>query len=513
MRNRGKRRHRLSDFLIGAASIPKSSRAAQQNPQPSTSVFDKSSTGVQGVSVVADDTAPTSLTDLPAATGVQGVSVVAGDAAPTSLTDLPAATEVQGITVVAGDVVASGDVEVGTGNVTTGVGSIDPSYDAADRNWVRYRPRWGSLPRLLLFGFILVVAIVWIRERIYVWVDDQINPEGQIGGIVEYTLPPGASVNDVATDLATAGVIRNATVFRYWLRCDGELSIVGFLSCDLNTPVTAGNYEFRANMDFPSVVEVLSEGPIPSGAEVLATVTIPEGLRWSEIAALLVKENPSFAITELESAFVSLLRESDYLPDDTSVPTLEGLLFPATYDILGVRITDESHFLNRLIDEFNRRFKNLLVETDGFSSELQDLGLDAYDIIIVASLIEEEALIAEDRPKIARVIYNRLAVDEYLGIDASVCYAVNKPSCADLTEADLRVESPWNTRTVRGLPPTPISAPGEASLRAALQPAEGDWLFYVLTDAGGVPGAHHFSTTIEEHIKQVGVCRELGYCG
>ena len=129
----------------------------------------------------------------------------------------------------------------------------------------------------------------------------------------------------------------------------------------------------------------------------------------------------------------------------------------------------------------------------------------------MASLIEEEAVVPQDRAKIARVIYNRLAEGMRLDIDATACYAAAK-SCADLTSADIQRESPWNTRVVTGLPPTPISAPGEASLLAALQPDDGEWLFYVRTDEEGVRGAHHFSVTYEEHLENVQVCRELEYC-
>ena len=388
--------------------------------------------------------------------------------------------------------------------------AVDPAYDADDRNWVRYRPRWGSLPRLLLFVLLVVASVVWVRSRIYRWVEDQVTPEGLPGEQVEYTVVSGASVNDIAGGLYSVGVISNATVFRYWLRCDGELSISKFLSCDTKTPVEAGDYMFRANMDFNDVLDVLNEGPTPSDPIVLARITIPEGLRWTEMVELLQRENPTFDRAELESAFVSLVDEAVYLPDDARVRTLEGLLFPATYDIGRGGLTDEHKFLQRLLFEFTRRFRNLLEDIE-LPAEARELELLPYHIVVIASLIEEEALIAEDRPKIARVIYNRLLVGEPLGIDASVCYAANKP-CVDLTQEDVERESPWNTRMVRGLPPTPISAPGEASLRAALQPAEGDWLFYVLTDDNGVPGAHHFSETLDEHNEHVKICRALGYC-
>ena len=384
---------------------------------------------------------------------------------------------------------------------------VDPVYDADDRNWVRYRPFWGGFARLVLLATIVVVTAAWTRDRIYEWVDDQIAPGVEAGSAVELTIPQGASVNEVAGELQSLGVISNATVFRYWLRCEGELTITGFLGCDSVTSVEAGDYVLYENMDFESVLTVFETGPRP---EIFELVRIPEGLRWSEMAARLLAENPEFEADDLQAAFTSLVREASYLPEDAPVRSLEGMLFPATYDIAADFLTDEQGFLLRLSDEFDRRFARLL-EDPGMHPDIVWLGLTPYAVIIVASLIEEEAAVAEDRPKIARVIYNRLAAGMRLEIDATTCYAAGK-RCADLTSADLALDSPWNTRVVYGLPPTPISAPGEASLRAALQPDDGDWIFYVLTDEGGVRGAHHFSETYEEHLQYVQVCQELGYC-
>ncbi len=384
---------------------------------------------------------------------------------------------------------------------------VDPVYDADDRNWVRYRPFWGGFIRLVVLAAVLAAAVLWTRGRIYEWVDSQIVPEGGPGGAVELTIVPGTSVNEIAGELQNAGVISNATVFRYWLRCDGDLTITGFLGCDSVTDVAAGDYILWENMDFESVLVVLDEGPEP---EVFELVTIPEGLRWSEMATRLLTENPAFERDDLEAAYVSLVPEASYLPEDAPVRSLEGMLFPATYDIAADDLSDEQGLLLRMSDEFDSRLSRLL-EDPGVHPDVVDLGLDPYDIVIVASLIEEEAFIPEDRAKIGRVIYNRLIEGMRLDIDATACYAAQKP-CAELTGADLRSQSPWNTRAVPGLPPTPIAAPGEASLIAALQPVDGEWLFYVLTDEGGVRGAHHFHRTLEEHEREVAVCRALGYC-
>ncbi|MFQ5556848.1 MAG: endolytic transglycosylase MltG [Acidimicrobiales bacterium] len=385
---------------------------------------------------------------------------------------------------------------------------VDPRYDRDDRNWVRYRSTWGGFLRLVLFAVLVVLAVMWVRDRIYGWVDAQIDPTGEQGALVEFTIPEGASTNDVAGQLDQEGIIANATVFRYWLRCETELTITGFLGCDTEHTFQAGDYVLFENMAFEDVVEVLDEGPIP---EVFHTVSIPEGLRWTEMADRLVEENPSFDRSELEDAFSSAAVVSDHLGTDVPGNTMEGLLFPATYDISEDDLGDESAFLRRLSGEMDRRLDGLLA-SPGLPPEAVQLDLDAYDMVVIASLVEEEAKLAADRPKIARVIYNRLLTGERLGIDATACYAANK-SCADLTAEDLENPSPWNTRVVAGLPPTPIAAPGQSSLEAAFQPAEGPWLFYVLTDEDGVAGAHHFSETLAEHNEYVQVCRDLGYCG
>ena len=384
---------------------------------------------------------------------------------------------------------------------------VDPGYDMVDRNWVRYRPAWGGFLRFVIFVGLVVAAVVWARGRVYEWVDAQVAPGGEPGEEVELTIPSGASVNEVAAALDSAEVISNATVYRYWLRCEGELTITGFLGCEAEKSFQAGDYRLRTGMDFESATAVLDQGPLP---EVFQRITIPEGMRWTQMSARLLRENPLFDLVDLERAFVLVEANGDYLPEDAPVRTMEGLLFPATYDVAEDDLGDEYSLLRRMSDEFDNRLARLLADP-GPHPDVTELGLGPYEVTVVASLIEEEARVAEERPKIARVIYNRLAIGEMLGIDASACYAANKP-CDRLTTADLQNPSPWNTRAVAGLPPTPISAPGEASLRAALQPAEGDWLFYVLTDEGGVEGAHHFSTTLEEHLQYVEICRQLGYC-
>ena len=193
---------------------------------------------------------------------------------------------------------------------------VDPRYDHEDRNWVRYRTSWGGFLRLVL----LILAVIWlvttVRGRIYGWVDAQIEPDGPEGDLVELTIPTGASTNNVATILENEGIISNATVFRYWLRCEGELTITGFLSCDAERGFQAGEYEINQNLSFEAAVAKLDEGPIP---EIFVDFTIPEGLRISEIVDRLVAVNSNFDRGDIEDALRSPNLVSQYTRADVPV--------------------------------------------------------------------------------------------------------------------------------------------------------------------------------------------------
>jgi uncharacterized YceG family protein len=390
---------------------------------------------------------------------------------------------------------------------------VDPRYDAEDRNWVGYRTRWGGFLRLIGLIVLVIVVVVAVRNRAYNWIDNQVSAGGDHGEDVAFTIPNGAAVNDVATDLADTGVINNATVFRYWLRCDvpngGEITITGFLSCDTEVQFQAGDYDLVENMTYDQVIDVLNAGP---NEIIIHTVRIPEGLRVSQLVERLLEENDLYDREELGDALKDPELFSSYLRESASIfwPH-EGLLFPAVYDVPEQDLADERSIVARMSNEFDRRMDRLLEDAGDLPPVAAENGYDDYDVVIIASLIEEEAKLDDDRAKISRVIWNRLAAGWPLGIDASVCYGANI-SCADLTTAELEDDTnPWNTRVHVGLPPTPIAAPGEASLEAALNPEDGEWMYYVLTSE---EGAHTFATTEQEFLdaKQVCIDLDLG-CG
>ena len=363
----------------------------------------------------------------------------------------------------------------------------DEYYD--DRDWERMPRSSSTLFRVLLFlgGF----AVVLLISGFYVkgWVDDQRDPPGEEGVELAIQIPQGATTNDIARILDEEGVIANGTVFRYYLRYKdaGDFQ--------------AGEYTFNTNMAVWDARAVLE-----SGARTAETffVTVPEGLRVTEIEASLLSQLPRFDATELSDALAAVRKPQVF--EDNVLFSTEGFLFPDTYEIGEAGETNEAALLERKVT----RFDQVAVEVD-LASAQEKVGVSPYQALIVASLIEEEARADEDRAKIARVIYNRLEAGWTLGIDATVVYALGGDR--ELSASDLDVDSPYNTRKFTGLPPTPIAAPGKLSLEAALNPADGDWFYYVLTEENG-PGTHTFAVTEEQFSRAVQVCieRDLG-CG
>jgi UPF0755 protein len=161
---------------------------------------------------------------------------------------------------------------------------------------------------------------------------------------------------------------------------------------------------------------------------------------------------------------------------------LEGFLFPATYQF--TPRTTSAQLANNQLAAFRRNWRSLDL------AYARSKNLTPYDVLIIASMVEKEAVAPEERPKIARVIYNRLHNRMTLGIDATIRYGLHVPGTESLRESQLQSDNPYNTRTRAGLPPTPIASPGLASLRAAAHPVAGNWLYFVRKP----DKVHHFFT-------------------
>ena len=375
-----------------------------------------------------------------------------------------------------------------------------------DVRWVRHRPSIGPLPR---WGIVLVLVLfsLLVGYRLFMdWVSDQMAPVGLPGADVEFVIVEGWTTNDVVAALGDVGVIDNPAMFRQWLRC--PKAIRWLIDCEpgIDYSFQAGDYVLREHLSFPVAVSVLDLGPLP---EEVIRVTVPEGLTIEQMIARLLRDMPLFEEEEFRAALISDRLAWEHYPTDLPFRLLEGLLFPDTYQLDEATVGDELGLLLRM----HRQFLKVVADLD-LVERAASLGLTPYEAVVVASLIEEEALLDVDRVRISRVIQNRLAAGWRLGIDASTRYAVGKTAGEPLDEVDLDTVSLWNTRVILGLPPTPIAAPGRASLEAAVAPEPGAWLYYVRTDEGGVMGAHTFAVTAAEFevARRVCVQKDLG-CG
>lgn len=308
------------------------------------------------------------------------------------------------------------------------------------------------------------------------------------GREVEFRVESGATARTIAAALAEAGIISDAGDFE---------SAVN--AANAGNRLKAGNYTLVTGTDYDSLINILVAGPpeVP-----VIPVTVIEGLTIEETIASLA-EQTGYTTAELEAPLINGTIDSPYLPDQApeGQPELtrwEGLLAPDTYEFRAD--ASPATIVGKLVDTLTERVS----EMDW--SELEALNLEPYDGLIIASLIEREAKLDEERPTIASVITNRLEEGMPLQIDATIIYALGE-NRGEVTTADLEVDSPYNTYLNTGLPPTPIGGVRPASIEAAAHPAETNYLYYVLINNDGT---HGFSETLEEHNRKKQEAKDAG---
>jgi len=307
------------------------------------------------------------------------------------------------------------------------------------------------------------------------------TPASDASTAVVFTINPGETAATIAPRLQREGLITDAQLFLWLVRYRG-----------VDVQLEAGDYELRANMTMDEIVDTLQHGRL---REVL--VTLPEGRRAEEVAALLEEQG----VVDGE-VFLASVRAGgfayDFLLDrpEDAPSSLEGFLFPETYKI--PVDYDAAQLIDLMLATFGERLSPQMRQTAA------DKDMTIYEVVTLASIVEREAVLAEERPMIASVYLNRLEQGMYLQSDPTVQYALGYQEETGQwwkipmsLEEDTPFDSPYNTYLYPGLPPGPICNPGLQSLQAVLEPAETEYLFFF----SRFDGSHAFAETYEEHLR------------
>ncbi len=307
------------------------------------------------------------------------------------------------------------------------------------------------------------------------------DAQGAAGKVITVEIPEGVPAAAVGDILVDAGVVDNELSFQVKVRTDPRAQ-----------QIQPGTYDLRAGMSNDEILDRLTEGGPPVD---VFSVTIPEGLTVNQTLERIADADKSpFTVKELRRALAGVALPSwvpEKLPDDAE--PFEGLLAPNTYEFRADSNAQE--MLNRLVTETDANLRALNIAPGRF-----------YRTLTIASLIEREVRVREEQPTVSSVIANRLASDQALQIDATVLYAKGEAGTRVLT-SDTSIDSPWNTYEVTGLPPTPIAAPGRSALDAAANPADTEFLFYVVCDFD--TGEHAFSKTFRQQQRNAARYREI----
>jgi UPF0755 protein len=340
-----------------------------------------------------------------------------------------------------------------------------------------------------LIGGVLTFGVVgW-------WYLQRINPPGEPLEPVGFTITADDTFDTVTARLHDEGFIVDPVVFRWYVERQGGLEVV------------PGFYVISPLDHMGSILETLSTPP----EETFTSVTFPEGFTAAKIADRLAATVPTITAEEFLTAVTSGQVRSEFQPD--GVTSLEGLLFPDTYQVSNGESAER--VAARMVALMERVGRQEDIVLRGYV-----MGLSAYQVLTIASMVEREAKVDEDRALIARVILNRLKRGMPLQIDATLYYGQDPATpFSQLKEID----SPYNTYLYPGLPPTPIASPGRASIEAVVNPAPNppaggplcvgvprqdcEYLFYVLADEDG---RHAFSVTYEQHLVNVDKALQAG---
>jgi len=295
------------------------------------------------------------------------------------------------------------------------------------------------------------------------------SPADKGGADQVFIVKEGSSLKEVAGDLETRGLITNKTLFVLWTRVKGY-----------GKDIRAGEYSLSPAMAPVQLLEILRKGLV-----ILYPVTIPEGFTRDQIADALEAKGLAD-----KKRFLELTRDKTLLRQyGISGPSFEGYLFPDTYHFSRGMPT------SAVLDTMVKRFKQVV---SPLVDKSQGTGMKFEEVVILASIVEKETGKPEERPLIASVFLNRLRLGMRLESDPTVIYGIENFG-GDLKKKDLTEKTPYNTYVIHGLTPGPIANPGLESIKAVMDPARTDYLYFVSRN----DGSHQFSKTLAEHNRAV----------
>jgi UPF0755 protein len=328
-----------------------------------------------------------------------------------------------------------------------------------------------------LYSVLLFVSLAIASSAVWNWWHWASSPlvEGRSSIVKTLQVREGATIDQVGQDLEASGIIRSATAWKLWHRWLTMQKTQG--------NIQTGTYELSPNQTLADITTKLWQGDVA-----LQSFTIPEGWSLTQIANAL-EEKGLFTAQDFLAATKRIPYDQyPWLPQN--LPHLEGFLYPDTYKIPKGNVTPV-----QIIHQMLQQFENVALPVYQKSQKSQQLSL--LDWVILSSIVEKEAVIPEERSRIAGVFLQRLQLNMTLGSDPTVEYGLNVRQTPDqpLTWKQVKTPSPYNTYLNPGLPPTPIASPGVASLEAVVEPEKTAYLYFVAR----YDGSHVFSRTLAEH--------------
>jgi UPF0755 protein len=351
-----------------------------------------------------------------------------------------------------------------------------------EEDYEALRPEMSRGRKIAVVALGVFVVFSLLAGLLGFWAYRQLFPS-RPGAEIVLDIPTGSSTSSIADLLEKKNVISNAFLFKLYVKAKS------------GGPFLAGTYRMPLHDSASDVLRRLKAGPLPPPTR---RFTVTPGLNLRQIPAQIVAAIPTFSVEKLNEVLTAGQVRSQFQPPDKSI---EGFLFPDTYEI--GEGADETAAIQAMVTQFDKVATEL-----GLADAQAAVGRSPYEVLVVASLVEEEAKVDVDRPKIAQVIYNRLRLGTPLGVDATLCYLHEERPCV-LHQSDLARADPYNSRKNVGLPPTPISSVSRKALDAALHPDTGNELYYVL-DPDLPAGQHFFTASASEFEAAKARCKAAG---